>query len=68
MNSYPSIPYHKDGVLGSKVWVFDKPDGNNLRFEYSKNRGFLLGVPGFTGAMHFLCALPFEGISHLMML
>ena len=40
MQSYPSIPYHKSGIEGSKVWVFDKPDGNNLRFEYSKNRGF----------------------------
>jgi hypothetical protein len=40
MQSYPSIPYHNSGIEGSKVWVFDKPDGNNLRFEYSKNRGF----------------------------
>jgi len=40
MQSYPSIPYHTAGVEGSKVWVFDKPDGNNLRFEFSQNRGF----------------------------
>ena len=40
MNSYPTIPYHNKGVDNAKVWVFDKPDGNNLRFGWSKNKGF----------------------------
>ena len=39
MKQYDTIPYYGDH-LGMNVIAFDKLDGSNLRFEYSKKRGF----------------------------
>ena len=37
MKSYPSIPRSRQEF---EAWVFDKIDGSNLRFEWSKKRGW----------------------------
>ena len=39
MKQYETIPYYGDN-LGTEIIAFDKLDGSNLRFEYSKKRGF----------------------------
>lgn len=40
MKSYPKIDYFDKGIFGSNCICFDKLDGSNLRFEWSKKRGF----------------------------
>ncbi len=40
MKSYPSIQHHDSDLYGRRVWAFDKLDGSNIRFEYSKKRGW----------------------------
>lgn len=40
MKKYPSIPHYDSDFIGRKVWAFDKLDGSNLRFEYSRKRGW----------------------------
>lgn len=39
MKQYETIPYYGD-YLGSDIIAFDKIDGSNLRFEWSRKRGF----------------------------
>lgn len=39
MKQYDTIPYYGDH-WGARVLAFDKLDGSNLRFEYSRKRGF----------------------------
>lgn len=39
MKSYPSLNYFGD-YWGINVYAFDKLDGSNLRFEYSRKKGF----------------------------
>lgn len=39
MKQYDSIEYYGSN-WGLPIIAFDKPDGSNLRFEYSKKRGF----------------------------
>ena len=39
MKSYPSINYYGDN-WGLPIIAFDKLDGSNIRFEYSKKKGF----------------------------
>ena len=43
MKQYVSIPYF-DGklLLGQEIIAFDKLDGNNMRFEWSKKKGWYL--------------------------
>lgn len=40
MKSYPSIPYATPEDFGFECTAFYKYDGSNLRFEYSKKRGW----------------------------
>jgi hypothetical protein len=40
MKQYPSIEYWNKGIFGSNVWAFDKLDGSNIRFEWSRKRGW----------------------------
>lgn len=40
MKQYPSIPHFNKGFYGDTVYAFDKLDGSNMRFEYSKKRGW----------------------------
>jgi hypothetical protein len=40
MKTYPKIEYLANDFIGNKVWAFDKLDGSNLRFEWSKKRGW----------------------------
>lgn len=40
MKTYPSIQHHDDDLYGRRVYAFDKLDGSNMRFEYSKKRGW----------------------------
>lgn len=40
MKIYPSIQYYTQGRFGSMCYVFDKLDGQNLRFEWSKKSGW----------------------------
>ena len=40
MKTYPKIEYLTDNFIGKKIWAFDKIDGTNLRFEWSKKRGW----------------------------
>lgn len=37
---YPSIPGSKDAPLGKQCFAFYKYDGNNLRFTYTKKKGW----------------------------
>lgn len=39
MNAYPTIDYYGDH-WGLPIYAFDKLDGSNIRFEYSRKRGF----------------------------
>jgi hypothetical protein len=39
MKSYNTIEYYGEN-WGLPIYAFDKPDGSNLRFEWSKKRGF----------------------------
>lgn len=39
MKSFSTIEYYGDH-WGLPIYAFDKPDGSNLRFEWSKKRGF----------------------------
>jgi hypothetical protein len=40
MKSYNSIPHWNKGPFGEKTIAFDKSDGSNMRFEWSKNKGW----------------------------
>jgi hypothetical protein len=40
MKSYPSIQHHGEDLYGRRVLAFDKLDGSNIRFEYSRKRGW----------------------------
>lgn len=40
MKTYPSIQYYNKGQYNSICHVFDKLDGSNLRFEWSKKSGW----------------------------
>ena len=40
MKSYPKIDYYNKGIIGSPVICFDKLDGSNIRFEWSRKRGW----------------------------
>ena len=40
MKSYPKINYFNKGIFDSDCIGFDKLDGSNLRFEWSRKRGF----------------------------
>jgi len=40
MKSYPKIQYFNKGIFGESFYAFDKLDGSNLRFEYSRKRGW----------------------------
>lgn len=40
MTEYPHIEYWNKGILGTPVIGFDKLDGQNLRMEWSKKRGW----------------------------
>ena len=40
MKSYPSIPALSKSKLGFNGIAFDKLDGSNIRFEWSKKRGW----------------------------
>ena len=43
MKQYVSIPYFNDKILlGHEIIAFDKLDGNNMRFEWSKKKGWNL--------------------------
>jgi hypothetical protein len=39
MKQYGSIPYYKN-YIGHDIIAFDKLDGSNIRFEWSRKRGF----------------------------
>lgn len=38
MKSYPKIDYYNKGLFNEQVIAFDKLDGSNMRFEWSKKR------------------------------
>lgn len=40
MKSYPSILHWNEKRFGDYVYAFDKLDGSNIRFEWSKKRGW----------------------------
>lgn len=40
MKQYPSIAHYDDSILGTPLIAFDKLDGSNLRFEWSKKKGW----------------------------
>jgi hypothetical protein len=40
MKTYPSVQYYKNAILGSQIIAFDKLDGQNIRCEWSKNKGW----------------------------
>ena len=40
MKTYNSIPHFDESLYGQHALAFNKLDGSNLRFEYSKKRGF----------------------------
>jgi len=40
MKTYPSVEYWNRGIMGAKVIAFDKLDGQNIRVEWSKNKGW----------------------------
>lgn len=40
MKQYPKIDYFNKGIYDSNCICFDKLDGSNIRFEWSKKRGF----------------------------
>lgn len=40
MKAYPSIPYYNQGIMDAHVIAFDKLDGQNIRCEWSKNKGW----------------------------
>lgn len=40
MKSYHSLQYWNDSFIGNRVWAFDKLDGSNMRFEWSRKRGW----------------------------
>lgn len=40
MKSYHSLQYWDDSLIGNRVWAFDKLDGSNMRFEWSRKRGW----------------------------
>ena len=47
MKKYPSIPHWNQGILGTYVYAFDKIDGSNLRFEWSRKLSKKANVSGF---------------------
>lgn len=40
MKTYPSVQYFNKAILGSQIIAFDKLDGQNIRVEWSKNKGW----------------------------
>ena len=40
MKSYPTIPHWNKGIWGEQVYTFRKYDGSNIRFEWTKKRGW----------------------------
>ncbi len=40
MKQYPSIPYWNSKIIGESCIAFDKLDGSNLRFEWSRKSGW----------------------------
>lgn len=40
MKAYPHIEYYKHGIMNAHVIAFDKLDGQNIRVEWSKNKGW----------------------------
>ena len=40
MIEYPNIEYWNKGIIGAPIIAFDKLDGQNLRFEWSRKRGW----------------------------
>lgn len=40
MKAYPSIEYWNKGIMDAQVIAFDKLDGQNIRCEWSKNKGW----------------------------
>lgn len=40
MKQYPSIAHYDDSILGTSLIAFNKLDGSNLRFEWSKKKGW----------------------------
>lgn len=38
MKSYDKIPQWKAGHFGERCIAFDKPDGSNMRFEWSRKK------------------------------
>jgi hypothetical protein len=38
MKQYPSIAHYDDSILGTPMVAFNKLDGSNLRFEWSKKK------------------------------
>jgi hypothetical protein len=40
MKAYPSIEYWNKGIMDAQIVAFDKLDGQNIRCEWSKNKGW----------------------------
>jgi len=40
MKQYPSISHYDDSMIGTPMLAFNKIDGSNLRFEWSKKKGW----------------------------
>ena len=40
MKSYPTIPHWNKGIWGEQMFAFRKYDGSNIRFEWTKKRGW----------------------------
>jgi hypothetical protein len=40
MLEYPSISHYRDAPIGLLCYVFEKYDGSNLRWEWSRNKGW----------------------------
>lgn len=40
MKTYASIPHYNKGLFGEYCYAFDKLDGNNIRLEWNKKRGW----------------------------
>ena len=47
MKKYNSIPHWNNGVLGTYIYAFDKLDGSNLRFEWTRKLSKKANVSGF---------------------
>lgn len=40
MKAYPSVEYYNKGIMGAHVIAFNKLDGQNIRVEWTKNKGW----------------------------